>query len=69
LQLENAESLIATPIIGNPSWTAEILPNGRALITVTYPSIPNGVAPRQTIEMPVEDLPLLSGCLADLASI
>jgi hypothetical protein len=57
----------AVPIFGNPSWSAQALPDGRAFITVTYPP-GSDVAVHQTLRLPMEDLPELARCLNDLAA-
>ena len=42
-------------VYGNPSWSAEALPDGMAFIRVTYPA-GSSVAEYQTLRLPMEDL-------------
>lgn len=55
------------PIYGNPAWSAQVLPDGMAFITITYPTGSN-VAAYQTLRLPMNDLPELASCLNNLAA-
>jgi hypothetical protein len=55
----------ATIHVGNPSWSAEVLPDAMAYIRVTYPA-GSSVAQYQTLRLPIEDLPQLARSLNDL---
>jgi hypothetical protein len=66
--MENAAPLIATPTVGNPSWSAQVLPDGMAFITVTYPA-GSHVAVYQTLRLPMHDLPELARVLNDLTTL
>jgi hypothetical protein len=57
--------VITTRIFGNPSWSAEALPDGMAFIRVTYPPGSN-VAEYQTLRLPMQDLPELAAHLNEL---
>jgi hypothetical protein len=59
-----------TQIFGNPSWSAEVLPDGMAFIRVTYPAgfgpAGSSVATYQTLRLPMEDPPELAAHLNNL---
>ena len=52
-----------TRIFGNPSWSAEVLPDDMVFIRITYPA-GSSVAEYQTLRLPMEDLPELARCLS-----
>ena len=54
-----------TRIIGDPSWSAQVLPDGRAYIRVTYPA-GSDVSQYQTLRLPMEDLPALADQINNL---
>jgi hypothetical protein len=63
--IETAARAAGKRIFGNPSWSAEVLPDGMAFIRVTYPA-GSSVAEYQTLRLPMKDLPELAAHLNDL---
>jgi hypothetical protein len=55
--------------LGQPSWSAEALPNAMALVTVTYPNdLPGGVGRRQTLQLPMADVAVVFSGLDDFVT-